>query len=639
MSLHLGNLSSRIRKDELERVFRRFGRCTVRIKDKYGFVVYDYPACAEKALKTLRGKRICGEPITLSWSNRQRQALQLFDRGGKSYKAPQERYSVKDRVGSNGKYNHNMEFKKIDSEGRKPGSSDLVDEARSYPSNNLNCCAGEKDRAVFDDSHEASGKNHMEDDRWGEQVLDPSNENGLENGLEFDRYEPYYSDDKKEQNELQDASYFGGSPTRTKSPEKTGFGQNDHHKILDHLSNSKSRKTCYACGKVGHEMRKCPSQLERPRTRSQLPSQSSDAAPMRHQKNDREPSTSRNNRRLLRRGGSPSAQLTSRHRKQKYRENNRNKTDCESPDRHRSKKARVLLSSSTHSDCTASRLQSPSRSISSFSGSVSHSKFKSASSRKNSPSAHSWSSTSYHSGSKPFMSRLTSSSNSPTSLALPVALDRCFSSSPNKMQTDYRGDEKLVKGVSGTKSENITVTENESAAAALREEGMKKDLAIREDAHNIAFTSDSCQLLESYNTQSDNSNHNWDNLMLQSEKEMRETPNEYCVVEHTSAKEPEISVRSNAAQSTRLSSEEMYTVLKHYRLEHPEEDKKDLPAETYLGCARTWPWEIIYYRKLKKGAISAENYARRIAQNKEFCIVDNYIRGSSGWGELGEDNP
>lgn len=84
-----------------------------------------------------------------------------------------------------------MIFKKVDGEGRKPDSSDLVDERRSFHSIDFSCYAGEKDGAVFDDSYEAGGggKNHMEDNRWGKQVVDPSYVNSLENGLEFDWHE------------------------------------------------------------------------------------------------------------------------------------------------------------------------------------------------------------------------------------------------------------------------------------------------------------------------------------------------------------------------------------------------------------------------------------------------------------------
>lgn len=55
------------------------------------------------------------------------------------------------------------------------------------------------------------------------------------------------------------------------------------------------------------------------------------------------------------------------------------------------------------------------------------------------------------------------------------------------------------------------------------------------------------------------------------------------VLEHTPEKEPEISVRSNAARSTRLSSEEIYMVLNHNHLEHLEEDKKIYLQKLILG--------------------------------------------------------
>ena len=43
-----------------------------------------------------------------------------------------------------------------------------------------------------------------------------------------------------------------------------------------------------------------------------------------------------------------------------------------------------------------------------------------------------------------------------------------------------------------------------------------------------------------------------------------------------------------------------------------------------------WPWDTIYYKRLKKRPIFIENYARRIAQNRGFGIVDEYIRSSYG---------
>ena len=89
-----------------------------------------------------------------------------------------------------------------------------------------------------------------------------------------------------------------------------------------------------------------------------------------------------------------------------------------------------------------------------------------------------------------------------------------------------------------------------------------------------------------------------------------------------------------SGRSTSISLEEMCMVLKHYGLELTQESEKHLSLESYFGSARLWPWESIYYRRMKKGPISVENYARRVAQNQEFGIVDKYIRSSSGWGEV-----
>ncbi|CAI9780242.1 unnamed protein product [Fraxinus pennsylvanica] len=190
MTLHLGNLSSRIRKYQLEVIHGQIGslECCSYMIEVVGYTSHYVEGTLSKKMTTEGLGHI---------------------------------------VNSN-----TMDFKKVDGEGM------------------------EKDGAVFDDFHEAGdgGKNHLDDD----------------------------SDDEKEPKELQDASHLCWSPTRNRP------------------SNPESRKTCYLCGKEGHEMWKCPSQLKRP-TRSQLLCQSSDASP--------EPSTSGNNMRLLRRGDSPQHDL------------------------------------------------------------------------------------------------------------------------------------------------------------------------------------------------------------------------------------------------------------------------------------------------------------------------------------------
>ncbi|KAF2307693.1 hypothetical protein GH714_030857 [Hevea brasiliensis] len=82
-------------------------------------------------------------------------------------------------------------------------------------------------------------------------------------------------------------------------------------------------------------------------------------------------------------------------------------------------------------------------------------------------------------------------------------------------------------------------------------------------------------------------------------------------------------VSSFSGHLTSLSSEELSVVLKHYYgLDLQAENERHLPADAYFGSARLWPWEIIYHRRLKKGPISIENYARRVDQNREFGIDD-----------------
>lgn len=95
----------------------------------------------------------------------------------------------------------------------------------------------------------------------------------------------------------------------------------------------------------------------------------------------------------------------------------------------------------------------------------------------------------------------------------------------------------------------------------------------------------------------------------------------------------EVLPRCEASCSTSISTQEMLLALKHYGLATPQAGESGISVEAYFGAARMWPWQIIYYRRLKKGPISTENYARRLEQNREFGIVDKYIRSSSGWEE------
>lgn len=241
---------------------------------------------------------------------------------------------------------------------------------------------------------------------------------------------------------------------------------------------------------------------------------------------------------------------------------------------------------------------------------------------------------------------MKSRSSSPTS-----------SSSPEKVQKDQKatfvdaGDpqsngvlfegeplENSAARMDDSKLENIIVqVENQGDAAVCElEEDVEHDCCQRRDAIDIG--KDSCQWKNSNTTGSDTCDLTTWSASPKSLAETRELQNNDVVEEQTLAQNPNsgspVAERLHSATLTSLSSEEVYRVLKHYGLENQEKRENELPVETYFGCSRLWPWEIIYYRRLKKGLISTENYSRRLAQNKEFGIVDKFVRSSSGWAEL-----
>ncbi|KAA8518484.1 hypothetical protein F0562_015958 [Nyssa sinensis] len=703
MSLHLGNLSSRVHRDGLERVFRRFGRCNVQLKDGFGFVVYDLPANAEKALRALRGSNICGEQITLSWSKRQPRPLQRIARGARSYGMQRGRnYErgddyVNQKLGSNGQRDYRTGFKQPDSDGGRLNSDDMVDEVTSYREENIKEYNGEKQRdfrEALPDEGDSAEPNLLENDRWGERVDDPSNEIGVETGLEFDRYEPYHDDDKRDGNANNQVTYSADSPTMRKSQDKIGRDQIGDV-ALNHPDNPKSQQKCYICGELGHKMRKCPRENASRRRLSRFYHQrdveikfrdkgegfvkrfqsnsrrrlqlSRNSALIRRHKNDSKVSGPRKHRRSIRNGKSPVIKETQRSQRKDYGEKKRSRRENGTPERYRAKKVRGPVSSPIHSDYTASRSRSCSQSSKSISGSSSDSKSRSVSPRTRSPSSSSRSCSSHHSRSKSSksFSRTKTRSSSPTSLSLPVSISRPVPSSPNKAQINQKGssasaispeskevlDErgKMVEGYEGSdnsKLENMmAAVGNENAVARSKVEADmdKEHPQQRDEDTNRATSRVPCEVNNSCTPMLVEGDFTTGSLSPSSLREMRDLQtSDALVTEHmlapTKKPDSETLVRSHTGNSKSISPEELYMVLKHYGLDHPEENEKDLPVETYFGSARLWPWEIIHYRRRRKGPISTENYARRIAQNKEFGIVDKYIRSSSGWGELGQDN-
>ncbi|KAK2965779.1 hypothetical protein RJ640_014122 [Escallonia rubra] len=687
MSLHLGNLSARVRQDELDRVFRRFGRCTVQLKDKFGFVVYDFPANAERALRTLRGRNICGERIYISWSNRQPRPLQRSVRGGRSYETPRRRnYGREDydnrNSGSGGRRDNGLGFKHRDTDSRRFATTDLVDEATSYRQESTKGFVAEKHHKSSEDlPDESRGFEPQlgDDDRWDEQVGDLSNGNEVENGSGFDRYEPYHGTDRRNEDEIHDVTHSGGSPALKKSQERTMVDQIGDATLDHHVS--RKAQTCFRCGELGHKMRNCPqeysskvrklSRFDRRQgkenkctgkneghlkslafeSRERLRS-GRDDVPVRKHRSDRKVSSSREHHRLIVSDQSPLAKEAQRSRRKDYREKKRSRRESGSPVRRKTKKSRRSVSSPIHSDYTASRSGSYSKSSKSASRSTLHARMRSAS-----LSLHSLSSRS-SSGSASHPSRSRSRSSSSTSLPLSVSLGQHSPSSPNKarlndnslLNADRHESEEflaergqLVEGDTGcdnSKLQNPSIgIEIESAAVPSKmDKCVDQDHFQGRDDLKHAVSRDSSEVKNSCTLLLERSNLT---ARTFSHRESRELQNldvsdgEHMVVP-SKKPESEASVKPQAANSTRVTPQEIYMVLKHYGLEHPAETDEELPVEAYFGSARLWPWEVIYYKRLRKGPISTENYARRIAHNREFGIVDKYIRSSSGWDEMGE---
>lgn len=708
MSLHLGNLSSRTRRDELERVFRRFGRCNVQLKDGFGFVIYELPTNADRALRALRGKSICGEPITLSWSNRQPRPFHRFSRGNRSNDMQRGRNPVRRedyvnrKLDPKSQQDYQIGLKHADNGGGRPKSADMVDDATSYHQENIKEHIGEKHDDFREDlpNEGDNDQTHlMDNDRWGERVGVPANEIGVEGGLEFDRYEPYHDDERRDEGGKHQVTHSGSSPTSRKFQDKIAREQMDEG-ALNRLDVPRSHQTCYICGELGHKMHSCPqktasrrkkfsrfdrrhgddinfryngeSDMKKLRSNSQGGLHlSSDAVLTRRHKGEGKVSRSRKHKRLVR--GENSQAMEETHGgtwRKDYLEKKRSRREDGTPERH-AKKARVPVSSSIHSDYTASRSLSHSESSKFVSKSGSHSKSRSVSSRSRSPSSRSrsgpTSSSSYKS-----MARSRSRSSSPTSLSLSVSLGRPLASSPNKIQMNQKGslvdamclDSKevlmepveLVEGDArsdNSKLENMALLEeNNSAIVPFEvEQDTEKDHPPGGDGIKKILVSKVPSEMENSSTpllgKGDATVKSLSPLALERIKGQTLAPtkrpdSEALTRDHLSApmKKPDSQffARSCTANPTSISSEELHMVMQHYDLDCPVGNERDLPIEAYFGTARLWPWQIIYYRRLRKGPISTENYARRIAQNQEFGVVDKYIRSSSGWGELGHEN-
>ncbi|XP_061352238.1 uncharacterized protein LOC133297162 [Gastrolobium bilobum] len=681
MSLYIGNLSGHARRDELERVFRRFGHCNVQLKGEgYGFVVFDFPPDAEKALRALKGRNICGEPLTLTWSNKQPNTqFPRFARGDRrsTYELHHARNSerlghARRKAGFNGWRNHKMGNVERGKSVEVPG-----EERRYHRDDFKNYVGEEKDyRGDFPDEGGGVVPNMEDYGRWGEPINDPSIDNGNKNVVEFDRYEPYHGHGRKQDNEDYHVGYSGGSPAANSQQNM------DRAQIGEETSNrpnvSKFRQGCYRCGDLGHKMRNCPKEHSSQRKYNRLgvgqnnkidenhrvedenkfgcvswvkQRSSGDALSKRPQRDERRVSGSQQYHDPSRNESSSRTKETDRYKRKEYGGKKQSRNEIESPKRSRAKISRRLVSSSLPSNYSASPPSlSNSQSSKSLPRSSSHSRSRSVPSRGHSSSSKLRSSSkSQYCRGKSLTSRRSSS---PTSLS--VSLNQSLPSSPNKIQLNSKSssindtaleyeDHLIAQGqqTGGTMEwENLQSKETgiavngKAAVYASAVDAMEKDQYVQEENTENHFlvdpsngATDITQPLVAGNLpprivkETEGFGHSGTLMMDDIPKEIQKPASE-------------THVNPGSGLSTIMSTEEMCMVLNNYGLELPKDDEKNLTMDAFFGSARLWPWHIVYYRRLKKGPISTENYARRVAQNQEFGIVDKYVRSSSGWGEF-----
>jgi hypothetical protein len=644
MSLHIGGLSSDVQEQDLQHVFQKFGPCTVRrMQDRYGFAVFDASGDAARALRKLNRTFVCGRRITVNWSKHQPNHSRSFRRSSRQIGSSNGRAS-RDGVDNlrlrepadqkNDSTSHGISLNPVDgveeknnhmshdkshnpddiveknsdeiAEGMKEAGESIgedpvemkMDDGGTSDARETN---GEDPVEMKMDDGGTSGANAIQHDRWGETGI--GNHGGDDD--DFDRFEPYHGYRKREEKKkIVKADHRRNSEKWQKHPAER-FDQN-HGK-------SRALPTCYKTLGDGFSLR----EREELRLRK-----------------FRYPSTRRPESHV-------DPMTRAHHRVQDFRKPFSDRTgrapklsDVPRLDRTHIPQSKNMAEApkEAHNGSKLKRSREPSLS-SERNSSYSRSRSPSPRSRAQSPSHSAHSSSKSSQPTQPGGLKQGPRSNFSHHGPLSVSVSPKCDSPP----------------AAGNKDSGVLVNSPLESDLDIKARSELRHMDdCKQEAEGSRLNCEVPVVSSKLDAQSNGdvpvpgvdvkvSGHAETNLR----KDMVDDIVGDALLGETTNPVDTLPVKSNMEHvvkkgriiSLKLTTSEVVSALKHYGVEAREVVLSNQTVENYFGAARLWPWEIIYYRRCKKGPISTENYGKRLEQNKEFGIVDQYVRSSSGWWE------